>query len=102
MWSAADIATLVAAFGGLRGAEAIIRALWTGLSEKGQRRRSETDRAWRQADKEARKRRIAERHAGLMERMLIAAPCIDTATIPPWPSYGTDTGETSIRKEKES
>ena len=91
----AEIAAIIAAFGGLRGVEAIITASWKAFSTKGQNRRSELDRAWSQVDRESQKRRIVERHAAVLDRMLIEAPCVDPADIPSWPSYGDGTGPTT-------
>lgn len=94
----AEIAAIIAAFGGLRGVEAIITASWKAFSTKGQSRRSELTRAWEDTDKADRKRRIAERHAAMLERMLIEAPCVDLADIPSWPSYGDGTGPTPLQE----
>lgn len=50
-------------------------------------KRSEVERAWDRADEEARKRRLLEEHNSELRRILYAAPCVDSSTIPPFPSY---------------
>lgn len=83
--------------------ELIKRALDT-FSGRGRQRRDEVDRAWQRADaetdradresnradREAVKRRIAEEYASRSMRQLIAAPCVDTADIEPFPTYPKD------------
>lgn len=60
---------------------------WLRSAFKKADRRSELERAWDSRDAEARKRRQVEEHASLLTRMLIAAPCVDQSTIPPFPQY---------------
>lgn len=99
MWSAGEIAAIIAAFGGLRGLEGILAALWKAYSEKGRNRREESDKLSGQLDAQIKRNdalrskvRVLERHAALLERMLISAECVDPAEIPAWPQVA-DTGE---------
>lgn len=43
-------------------------------------------------DAERKIRRIIEEHASVLRRRLIEAPCVDEATIPPYPSTSPATG----------
>jgi len=83
---ATPVALLLSAGGGAIILELAKRAL-DALSGRGRRRRDEVDRAWQRADREASKRRRIEEHASLLRRQLIAAPCVDSATIPEYPTF---------------
>ena len=95
-----DTASIVTSLLGAAGAGAILleltkRAL-DALSGRGRKRRDEVDRAWQAADKarcdrdrEASKRRIYQEYSSKLVRMLIAAPCVDPADIPPHPNTPT-------------
>lgn len=82
---AAPIALLMSAGGGAIILELVKRGL-DRISGRGRKRRDEVDRAWQRADREASKRRRIEEHASLLRRRLIAAPCVDEATIPDFPT----------------
>lgn len=85
-WAPAIASLIAAAGGGAILLELVKRAL-DKLSGQGRRRRDEVEKAWARVDTEASKRRRIEEHASLVRRMLIGAPCIDSTSIPDWPSY---------------
>lgn len=64
-----------------------LRQLGKGHAE----RRSELRRAWDAVDSEARKRRLLEEYASCLRRLLFDAPCVDAATVPPYPRYKQET-----------
>lgn len=64
---------------------------------RGERRRSELERAWAARDREARKRRQIEEFASRLVRRLIEAPCVPADEIPEWPPY-SDTGPTKTKE----
>lgn len=78
------ISLLLSAGGGAILLELTKRAL-DALSGRGRKRRDEVDRAWQRADREASRRRRLEEHASLLRRHLLAAPCVDSDTIPAYP-----------------
>lgn len=92
----AEITALITALGGgiiLRdGAGWVIRKV-TGRERQ---RRDDTEKAWSHYDKEAKQRRRVERHAAVLEMMLVRAPCVDHKDIPPWPATG-HTGPTDTK-----
>lgn len=94
----AALAAIITAVGGGMIIPKLFTRAWDAISGRGKRRRDEVDRAWRRVDREAQRRRVVEEHASHLRRMLIDAPCVDVADIPPFPSYrSTDTN--SIEKE---
>lgn len=46
----------------------------------------------RARDSERKVRRIVEEHAARLRRLLIEATCVDSATIPPYPTSSPETG----------
>lgn len=92
-----QIIALLAALGG----GTVIPTLFKGIRSRtaqGKRRRDEVDRAWRHADSEASARRRIAEHASHLRRLLYAAPCVETSSIPPWPDLPpTDT--TTIKEQ---
>lgn len=82
---ATPVALLLSAGGGAILLELTKRAL-DALSGQGRKRRDEVDRAWQRADREASKRRRVEEHASLLRRLLLAAPCVDSDTLPAYPT----------------
>lgn len=93
-----QIVALVVALGG----GTLIPTLFKGLrsrTEKGKQKRDEVDRAWRHADREAAHRRRIAEHASHLRRLLYAAPCVETNTIPPWPEQ-SDTDTSTIKEQK--
>lgn len=95
---AQTLATLVGALltGGV--ATKLLEHLWPFLAGRGERRRSELDRAWASRDREAAKRRQLEEFASRCVRRLIEAPCVPDDTIPEWPASTPSTGPTDIPK----
>lgn len=85
------VAIVIALISGtfLRDLARWVRSWGNGANE----RRSELRRAWDASDEEARKRRLVEEHASHLRRLLVAAPCVEPHTIPPYPKY---------RQEKEA
>lgn len=79
------IIALLSAGGGAILLELTKRIL-DAASGRGRRRRDEVDRAWQRVDREASTRRRWQEHGSLLRRMLIAAPCVDTNTIPDPPT----------------
>lgn len=92
---AADIASLIAAAGGGAILLELTKRGLDKLSNRGAKRRDEVDRAWRRADREAQKRRVLEEYASQLRRVLIGAPCVETADIPTWPAYSSTDTNTS-------
>lgn len=91
-WAPVVIA-LLSAGGGAILLKIVERTL-DSFSGRGRQRRDEVDRAWKRADDEsgradheAVKRRIAEEYASRTMRQLIAAPCVNTSDIEPFPTY---------------
>lgn len=75
------------------------------LTERAQQVRDDVDKAHEQVekarkatDREARRRRKVEEFASLLRRMLIEAPGVNTADIPPWPEYTPDTDSTPTKE----
>ena len=83
----AQIVSLLIALGAGGILLELIKRLIDAFSGRGRKRRDEVDRAWRRGDHEAAKRRIVEEYASRQTRRLIEAPCIETSTIEPFPSY---------------
>lgn len=65
----------------------LVKRVADAISGRGKKRRDEVQRAWSHADREAMKRRIAEEYSSRQTRRLIEAPCVDTASIEPFPTY---------------
>jgi len=84
---ARDLALLLTAIGGTVLVPKIAAALWGALTGRAGRQRREIDRVRLQADDEAHRRRMAQEHASACRRLLLEAPCVDPADIPPWPTY---------------
>ena len=94
---AASIAALIGAAGGGAILLELVKRLLDATTGRGRKRRDEVDRAWRRADREASRRRVVEEHASHLRRLLLAADCVDTTSIPPFPAYTETT--TSNTKE---
>lgn len=75
--------------------------LWRTITNREKQRRSDADKAWAQRDEQARRRRIMEEHAHVLRRVLIEAPCVARADIPPWPTSRGTTPDPS-REDEES
>lgn len=89
-----DVALLLTAVGATAIVPKMLSALWRALTGRATRQRREIDRvradaaaAYERADEEAYQRRITQEHASLIRRLLLEAPCVDPATIPPYPYY---------------
>ncbi|WP_119697054.1 hypothetical protein [Microbacterium halotolerans] len=98
-----ELAAIISSLLGAGGIGAIlIKLVERGLdkmSNRGNKRRDEVDRAWRRVDREASRRRKVEEHASHLTRLLIAAPCVDPTTIPKFPPYtSTDTRSTDTKE----
>lgn len=95
-----DWAPVVVALLGAGGGAILLeltKRLLDSFSGRGRQRRDEVDRVWQRADaettradREAVKRRIAEEYASRTMRQLIAAPCVKTSEIEPFPTYPKD------------
>lgn len=90
---ARDIALILTSVGGTVLVPKMVGALWRAVTGRAHRQRREIDRtraaqdeADRRADHEAHDRRLAQEHASHLRRLLYEAPCVDTTTIPPWPT----------------
>lgn len=84
-WVAIVIAALTGGF-----ARDILTWTKTLFRPRSALRRTELETAWSRADEEARKRRIVEEHASHLRRALIEAPCVDRASIEPFPTYSKE------------
>ncbi len=82
-----DLALLLTAVGATAIGPKIAAALWRALTGRASRQRREIDRVRALADDEAYRRRIAQEHASQCRRLLFEAPCVDPATVPPFPTY---------------
>lgn len=81
------VASLLAAMGVGGILTELTKRVLDKMSGRGRNRRDEVQRAWGHADREAMKRRIAEEYASRQTRRLIEAPCVETTSIEPFPTY---------------
>lgn len=96
-----DLALLLTAVGATAIVPKMTAALWRAVTGRATRQRREIDRvraeaaaalkraaaAEERADDEAYRRRVAQEHASHCRRLLLEAPCVDPASIPPFPLY---------------
>ncbi|MFJ6532494.1 hypothetical protein [Microbacterium sp. NPDC091662] len=96
-----DVALLLTAVGATAIVPKMTSALWRAITGRATRQRREIDRvraeaaaadkrataAEARADEQAYQRRITQEHASWLRRLLLEAPCVDPATIPPHPNY---------------
>lgn len=81
------VVSLLGAAGGGAITLELTKRILDAMSGRGRKRRDEVDRAYRGRDWEATKRRIAEEYASRQTRRLIEAPCVETKSIEPFPTY---------------
>lgn len=79
-------ALILTSIGGAVLVPKMAAALWQAVTGRATRKRREIDRLRDVADYEAYRRRIAQEHASHLRRLLYEAPCVDPATIPPYPT----------------
>ncbi|HXH34317.1 MAG TPA: hypothetical protein VNJ54_07890 [Plantibacter sp.] len=85
--SAQDWATILVAIGAGAIFKELVVVIGKALTGRLGQRRNEVDRAFRERDREASRRRKLEESLSHHRRLMNEAPCIPIESIPPWPTY---------------